>query len=519
MLLRRACLPLLLLAAALTCWQSAYRALSASPRHLPRPARASPSPPPTTLGIQFLAGTASDRPMGVLRLHLRPEWSNGSTAFALALAAASEQLSSVYRLEPGFLIQGKLAARGVHPNRVRTRAPKVMERGEVGWAGGTAGPDFFVYLGDGAASWLGNPHEGTVFAELADEESIAVAENISRLPLGGPTAPGQMHLLRRPLPLRVAPWRPPAEELPLPRILKVKGASLDAQAAACADECHALPRTELHGDVVQWGASHLTRDAAACCAACVAHARCNVWVFCASVRRCGARHGQCWLKARERVWSDTTLLVGSSADGWVAGTLEPPPEDHPSGAARAAFGAADADFALLLRRRRGGELRVRARLRRRGAPRAARRVQQMLAAPPPRGDEYRLLSMAAVPHGWGDEAVPDGLGPHERWPRGAAMLIGTFGRGGAPGGFPPAAVEPNPIPVRRGAIAWCSSGEVSADGPEFLIALADQPQLGVSLTVWADVVPADVEMLNASLQDIELRSRFAIAPIGGGEAP
>jgi len=31
-----------------------------------------------------------------------------------------------------------------------------MERGEVGWAGGTAGPDFFIYLGLGPAGWLGN---------------------------------------------------------------------------------------------------------------------------------------------------------------------------------------------------------------------------------------------------------------------------------------------------------------------------------------------------------------------------
>ena len=32
-------------------------------------------------------------------------------------------------------------------NRENPRAPKVMERGEVGWAGGGKGPDYFIYMG------------------------------------------------------------------------------------------------------------------------------------------------------------------------------------------------------------------------------------------------------------------------------------------------------------------------------------------------------------------------------------
>ena len=89
----------------------------------------------------------------------------------------------VYRLEPGFLIQGKLVARGVRLPRTTAKAAKVMERGEVGWAGGSAGPDFFIYLGDAAATWLGAPHDGTVWAELADEASMQTAKRISLLPV------------------------------------------------------------------------------------------------------------------------------------------------------------------------------------------------------------------------------------------------------------------------------------------------------------------------------------------------
>jgi hypothetical protein len=38
-------------------------------------------------------------------------------------------------------------------NNVTTPGPKVMERGEIGWAGGSAGPDFFIYIGAQARRW------------------------------------------------------------------------------------------------------------------------------------------------------------------------------------------------------------------------------------------------------------------------------------------------------------------------------------------------------------------------------
>ena len=296
------------------------------------------SGPEGARGIELQLG-AADRPMGRIRVHLRPEWSVTSFDFARAVGAAGPDAqassSNVYRLEPGFLIQGRIGARGVKPNQKITRAPKVMERGEIGWAGGSAGPDFFIYLGNGPASWLGNPHEGTIWAEVADEESLAVADNISLLDLGQKTAPGQMHLMKRPLPFVTSAWN--ADEhgdaaLPFPNILKVKGASLDSQAAACPEACNAFARTELHGGVVKWGAHHKVDSPSACCAACQADAKCNVWVHCGSKERCGAKHGECWLKQKKDLWSDLTLLVGTNPDGWVAGAKEAPPNDHASGA-------------------------------------------------------------------------------------------------------------------------------------------------------------------------------------------
>jgi hypothetical protein len=57
--------------------------------------------------------------LGVIRLHLRPEWSNTSFKYGRAVAVVdpAQMHSTVYRLEPGFLIQGRLMSTGVPPNR------------------------------------------------------------------------------------------------------------------------------------------------------------------------------------------------------------------------------------------------------------------------------------------------------------------------------------------------------------------------------------------------------------------
>ena len=48
--------------------------------------------------------------LGVVRVHIRPEWSKTSFEYAKGVAAARSDRSTVYRLEPGFLIQGSLVA-------------------------------------------------------------------------------------------------------------------------------------------------------------------------------------------------------------------------------------------------------------------------------------------------------------------------------------------------------------------------------------------------------------------------
>jgi cyclophilin family peptidyl-prolyl cis-trans isomerase len=82
----------------------------------------------------------------------------------------------------------------VGSNTRTLRGPKIMERGEIGWAGGSAGPDFFVYLGKYPADWLGHDH--TVFGVLEDEASLAVAEKIVAMDSHTPGGPNTMRFLR-----------------------------------------------------------------------------------------------------------------------------------------------------------------------------------------------------------------------------------------------------------------------------------------------------------------------------------
>lgn len=405
---------------------------------------------------------------------------------------------------------------------------------------------------------------------------MEVAHNISHLPMP-PTAPGQMHVLRAPVKVTAVPWRPPPATLDATRIiacpalvpasidapaalaaaprtvadaqspsidlgiLKIAGASADRVAAACPSHCHALSRTELHGDVVRWGADHLLEDAGACCEACRTHAAassnhrkpCNVWVYCAVNATCGARYRQCWLKHAKAVWANEDLLVGTS-DAWVSGTEDAAPEEHPSGAGRrlptaSSKGLIGLKFSSTNGNDRGGArqgMLIRVRLRDRalratalvrsiaddeqkvdraarsagggdsGVERLVERSRPCLhAAPHP-----AVLGASPVPINYGTNLLPDGLGTGQRWPRGAALIRATLGALLSAQGNRSAfsAVEPKPVAVLRGSVAWAAPG---GDGPHFFVALADMPHLGVSHTVWGEVVDTDMPLLDAFAVD------------------
>lgn len=477
-------------------------------------------------------------PHGEIRLFLRAEWSNTSATFAERVAAAGDSgQSTIYRLEPTFLVQGRLVAPGVNVGGAKPKASKLMERGEVGWAGGTGGPDFFIYLGNGPATWLGNPHDGTIWAEVADEASMAVADAISRLPVP-PTKPGQMHIANPALRVVARPWLPKSADVGGGvRILKVRGASVDRAAASCPPSCNALAHTEMHGTPVVWGANHHTDDAAACCAACEKQRReaavlphpakgCTVWVYCASRELCGSQHKECWLKHHAQPWG-ADVAVGTSPR-WTTGTAERAPANHSSGAGAepATVDGSDLRLVLDLGPERMGTLHLA--LRQTGAGRARTRLQRLLSEVP-RPDaaanavggsvhcqDCALLTARSPPPQWGSDDLPDGLALNERWPADAALVRGTLGARGAPDPADgPVAAEWPQAAVRRGSVGWWPSagGAETADGPAFFIALAEMPHLGLSANIWAHVALEDLPALDALAAAVEAGTQVLPVPL------
>jgi len=162
-----------------------------------------PPSAPLPLPDTVLATVTLASPAGDIRLALRPEWSRESATYVRQLADLGDELCvdcKFYRAEPGFLLQGVLRA-VIPANNITTPGPRPMQSGDVGWAGGGPGPDFFIYLSDRPATDWGTSH--TVWAEVADAESLATARRLVGLPSHTPGGPGTMRFLRDTLPLSV----------------------------------------------------------------------------------------------------------------------------------------------------------------------------------------------------------------------------------------------------------------------------------------------------------------------------
>ena len=160
------------------------------------------TPPSQVVKILFEASAWPAKKAVTLRL--LPEFSAESVAF-LHEAARSSCPGQLYRVEKSFLIQGRIScARGATQTKVvKAGCPSgvavdtkricpshdpqcgchgpIMARGMVGWAGGSAGPDWFIYSGGAPAThWS---HDHTVFAVVEDDESWATISEIGKLPV------------------------------------------------------------------------------------------------------------------------------------------------------------------------------------------------------------------------------------------------------------------------------------------------------------------------------------------------
>ncbi|KAK3267363.1 hypothetical protein CYMTET_24073 [Cymbomonas tetramitiformis] len=164
-------------------------------------------------------------PQGTIRIRLLPELSRSSVDYVVNVAqqnkCASSRECKFYRAEPTFLLQGNMKTQ-LPPNRQLGPCPAefagkpratacpahdpncgchgpIMVPGQVGWAGGGSGPDFFIYTGQGPATHWNNDH--TVWGELADQESLSVVEAVLQLPTDRP--PHGMLMLKHTIPFTI----------------------------------------------------------------------------------------------------------------------------------------------------------------------------------------------------------------------------------------------------------------------------------------------------------------------------
>lgn len=165
-------------------------------------------PPPDDAKLSAIDIVTLKTTAGDLRIRLKPEWHLPSVTFVreAALSDTCTVKCEFYRAEPGFLLQGAMRA-VVRPNK-RCRAFKggpeectdpqerpggsMMEAFDVAWAGGSAGPDFFIMM---ARNGFGASH--TVWGRLADEASMALARQMVQ---GASNSPrGTMRMLSEPV--------------------------------------------------------------------------------------------------------------------------------------------------------------------------------------------------------------------------------------------------------------------------------------------------------------------------------
>lgn len=286
---------------------------------------------------------------------------------------------------------------------------------------------------------------------------------------------------------------PPPTRLPQPEGGAATGgtAARDGLGAAhCVSET--FTETELGGDVVKWGADHLTDTPQECCAACAATDGCNVFVHCSSVLACGELYRQCWLKQLDDAWPEAELMQGKSSR-WTSGVMGSKP---PRAAPKSAADGPPAEVALVTE---AGEVRVR--LFAEAAPLAAAFIRAV-AREAPSCAGCRFYRAEPVPAGWGSRELPDSWSGG-RWGPPYALMQGSFmptkpddPQGTLPA-KPPAELSQKARPlIRRGMLAWAGGG----GGPDGFIALAEHPEWGHGHTVWGEVVADDMPIVDQLMQ-------------------
>ncbi|XP_062097409.1 uncharacterized protein LOC133803396 isoform X2 [Humulus lupulus] len=215
--------------------------------------------------------------------------------------------------------------------------------------------------------------------------------------------------------------------------------------------CRGIEHLELWGDAAKWGSEFKLSSSEECCKACKAMCRkegpclCDSWVFCGNPEACGARFGECWLKKQKN-----SMLLDRRESGdhvmWTSGFIFAEGELFPD-----------------------------------CAPESAAYILDLLQLPQYTGCHlYRAESRGNIWDSEGNHVKNTPLGPPYALVQGTLEAHGTI--------FKEISSEFSSI-IRRGSVAWVGSG------PAFFISLANHLEWKKSYTVFASVLPEDMEIV------------------------
>lgn len=154
--------------------------------------------------------------MGDIMIHTRPDLSRESVVYIQRLMNDPIPCTNCkfYRAQDRGILQGVMKKKGIEANTKLGACPRevdktstesechgpIMTRGMVGWAGGDAGPDFFINNYLRRATWW--DHQHTVFGEV-DPTSWGVVESFFDLPRH---SIGEMTFLDKPISFEIKPF-------------------------------------------------------------------------------------------------------------------------------------------------------------------------------------------------------------------------------------------------------------------------------------------------------------------------
>ncbi|KAK5783357.1 Peptidyl-prolyl cis-trans isomerase cyp8 [Gossypium arboreum] len=231
--------------------------------------------------------------------------------------------------------------------------------------------------------------------------------------------------------------------------------------------CRGVEHLELWGDAMKWGSDFKLNSSEECCRACKEMCEgddgpclCDSWVFCGNKQDCGSRFGECWLKKQKDAldpdWRDSGDKVI-----WTSGLV---------------FGKGEGIIKL---KTEHGIVNVK--LFPDCAPHSVYYILELLSLQHCAGCQfYRAESRGNSWDLQGNHIEHAPYGPPYALIQGTVDAYGTV--------FKDIPQEACPT-IRRGSIAWVGSG------PDFFISLANHHEWKKAYTVFGQVLPEDMEIV------------------------